>query len=246
MEIGFNNDVDYRGSTFHIQTEDHGGGDLRVSTQLYFQGRVLDSKTVSYAHLLEGLEGEERKTKIRKVMVSAHRALYKKLFNGEYDGELGDVFSEPSPSEASGELKPTSMPTPEEFQPSQERVPDSAANPAQILEEDGKVTFTFDSGEAMDLRALSAQLNSIDVMPSGSSTDSGIAGFGELFEEFGDDISPAPPRNGAGRHPDLLAPPPLLRVNYASTGQRAFQGLIEPPPDLEAFDLVLGFLQRGG
>jgi hypothetical protein len=90
VEIGFNDDVQYRGAMFHLQTEDHGVSDGRVSTQLYLSGRVVGSTEVSYLSVIDGIVGEEERcAKIRKVMVASHRRLYEKLLNGVLDDEAG-------------------------------------------------------------------------------------------------------------------------------------------------------------
>lgn len=224
MEIGFNNDVIYRGTTFHIQTEDHGEGDPRVSTQLFLSGAIFDSKTVNYGHLIEGIADEEaRKAKVRKVMVGAHRALYKKLFKGDYDAALGGKIDT---SEVIEEI-----PDPEKFQPAQERVPEVA----QVLEEDGKVTFTFDSGEMIDLASLSQQLSELDVFPPNS---------GGGFDLFGADSQKVdavpPPVPDAAPQIVQLVPE---KVTYRPTGRLAFQGLIEPEPDTTILRMVTDFLR---
>ncbi|MEO1271047.1 MAG: hypothetical protein AAFX99_23400, partial [Myxococcota bacterium] len=211
--------------------EDHGSGDSKVTTQIFLGGQVLDSKTVDYSHLLKGLKGEDRREKIRKVMVSAHKSLYNKLFSGEYNRALGEEALSADDSEP---LAP-----PEEFEPSQERVPQSAA---QVVEEDGKVTFTFDSGEAVDLQSLSRQLNEIDVFPpdnpSGNSTAEGHD-FGDLIREVEEESTPST-RSGRA----MADRPP--RVTFRPTGRRAFQGLIEPQPDLSIIDQVMMFLEDNG
>ena len=226
MEIGFNNDVIYRGVTFHIQTEDHGGVDTRVSTHLFLSGQVLDSKTVDYGHLLEGLEGAARVEKIRKVMVSAHKALYNKLFNGGYDHAIEDDAPAVDPVESA---------PPEEFVPTQERVPKGA----QVLEEDGKVTFTFDSGEAVDLKALSQQLSEMDVFPP--DTPTGTKG-GHDFAELMFEVNTGDIMTDELKVTSAQAPPIKNKVSYESTGQRAFQGLVEQAPDMSVIDQVSIFL----
>ena len=231
MEIGFNNDVIYRGVTFHIQTEDHGSDDSKVTTQIFLRGQVLDSRTVDYSHLLEGLEGEARREKVRKVMVSAHKSLYNKLFNGEYNAALGDE------AQSMDEAEP--LAPPDEFEPSQERVPQAAA---QVMEEDGKVTFTFDSGEAVDLQSLSKQLNEIDVFPPDRPTGNG-SGEGH---DFGDLIIEVEESAAAAMASAARAAAAPARVTYRATGRRAFQGLIEPQSDLTIIDQVMMFLEDNG
>ena len=73
MEIGFNDDVEYNDVTFHIQTEDHGQDDPRVSTQLFTGGRVLDNQTVSYGHLIADIPDEaERRVRNHTMRLYEH------------------------------------------------------------------------------------------------------------------------------------------------------------------------------
>jgi hypothetical protein len=247
MEIGFNNDVVYRGATFHIQTEDHGGHDQKVSTQLFYRGAIIDTRTVSYANLIREIANdEERRDKIRKVMVKSHRSLYKRLFAGEYDANLAeDIRNVPA--------APNALDA-EEFEPKQERVPEVA----KVVEEDGKVTFTFDHGDQIDLEALSRQLSQIDIY--GDKERGGFGGtagdFDNLFAEFGATPSaPPPPASrsapAAQTSPEPIAPQIIhvvapaepTKVEWRPTGKRAFQGLIEPAPDLRVIDMVREFMQ---
>lgn len=116
MQIGFNNDVKYRGKTFHIQTEDHGLKMASIETQIFHAGAIYDTSIVAYKKLLaDSEEGEERTKRIRAMMQANHKLLHKKLMAGEYDKFAG---LEPL---ADGEVS-----TAEDFVPSQERVPESA------------------------------------------------------------------------------------------------------------------------
>jgi hypothetical protein len=237
VEIGFNDDVSYRGLTFHIQTEDHGHGDERVSTQIFLQGRILDSKTVSYAHLLVGIaDDEERRAKIRKVMVAAHRNLHRRLISGDYD-----VLAGLDPHEEIGK-KTVELSAIDDFQPSQARVPESAI---QVLEEDGKVTFTFDHGEAVDLKALGRELNKINVMPpehGGAASPFADLGFDEEDEE--DEVPEPPTRAPRARRTRRAEDEEGLLPLFSPTGHRAFQGLLEPESRFDTVAMVREFLQR--
>ena len=116
MQIGFNNDVQYRGKTFHIQTEDHGIKMASIETQIFHSGAIYDTSIVSYKNLLaDSEEGEERVKRIRSMMQANHKSLYNKLMAGEYDAFAGlEPLADDEEAESS------------EFVPSQERVPDSA------------------------------------------------------------------------------------------------------------------------
>lgn len=89
MQMGFNNDVDYLGMTLHIQTEDHGMAARKITSQVFFSGAILESKTLSYAPSVEAIEGlEEQQELIRKQMRTMHKAFYKRIQEGAYDSKL--------------------------------------------------------------------------------------------------------------------------------------------------------------
>ena len=89
MQMGFNNDVDYLGMTLHIQTEDHGMAARKITSQLFFSGAILESRTLSYAASVEAIEElEEQQELIRKQMRTMHKAFYKRIQEGAYDSKL--------------------------------------------------------------------------------------------------------------------------------------------------------------
>lgn len=89
MQMGFNNDVTYRGLTVHIQTEDHGLASMKVTSQVFFSGAVLESKTISYAREIEGIDDpEERDERVRTFMKALHRKFFKRIQSGQYDDQL--------------------------------------------------------------------------------------------------------------------------------------------------------------
>src|SRR5690554_3889368 len=159
MLIGFNNDVEYRGKTFHIQTEDHGLGGSTIETQLFYSGAILDTVMSSYADAIEGLGEEEAEERIRAQMKASHRSLFKKLRAGEYDEMVG---LEPLSTAEAPDIEAEA----EDFTPSQERVPAEA----QKLEEGGAEAIEefekkhSDSKKAlnhMSLNKLKSQLSAL-------------------------------------------------------------------------------------
>ena len=89
MQMGFNNDVDYLGMTLHIQTEDHGMAARKITSQVFFSGAILESRTLSYAASVEAIEAlEEQQELIRKQMRTMHKAFYKRIQEGAYDSKL--------------------------------------------------------------------------------------------------------------------------------------------------------------
>ncbi len=110
MQMGFNNDVDYRGLTVHIQTEDHGLRSKKITSQVFFSGAIVDSRTVSYeAEIAEIEDDAVRDEQIRRLMKGLHRQFYRRIHAGEYDDRL------PIEEEAPAEPQPEDEAVVEEF-----------------------------------------------------------------------------------------------------------------------------------
>ncbi len=89
MQMGFNNDVGYKGLTLHIQTEDHGLSSQKITSQVFVGGAILESKTISYAKEIADLADDaERDEHIRKVMKALHKKFYQRIHEGQYDDGL--------------------------------------------------------------------------------------------------------------------------------------------------------------
>ena len=147
MQIGYNNDVEYRDKTFHIQTEDRGQDSASIETQIFHAGAILDTSIISYEKVLAATEDiDERIEKIRHLMQGNHKKLYKKLFAGEYDEMVGLE-----------RLKKPVKVKDADFVPGQDGI---AAAALEV--EKGNVSALGDEpdgAESMDLAALQAQLN---------------------------------------------------------------------------------------
>lgn len=105
MLIGFNNDVEYNGRMFHIQTEDNGIKNASITTILFFSGQILESKRTDYRDVLDSVkEDEDRKKAIKKKMVDQHRTFYKKLFEGTYEERVAQMTGE-KPAKGKGKSK---------------------------------------------------------------------------------------------------------------------------------------------
>ncbi len=153
MLIGFNNDVQYRGKTFHVQTEDRGLQACQIETQIFHAGAIFDTRIVSYTELAGEADVDARNARIRKLMQTTHRELYRNLLEGKYDAMAG---LEPRDGDAS-----EAVIAPEEFTPSQERVPDSAR---QLEEGHAMEIEEAPSGVShVDLNTLRAKLAKLDI-----------------------------------------------------------------------------------
>lgn len=90
MLMGNNVDISRRGKTVHIQTEDLGRGVMKIMTQVFVSGAILDTRTVSYAGEIAKYEAEERQNEvIRKMMLALGRHFMKQIHAGMYDEKLG-------------------------------------------------------------------------------------------------------------------------------------------------------------
>lgn len=82
MLLGYNHNINYKGSVFHIQTEDSGVKTPHIITLLYREGVILCSKKTSYADILriDNLEAV-----IEDLMKEQHKEMLRRLKSGEFD-----------------------------------------------------------------------------------------------------------------------------------------------------------------
>ena len=264
MLIGFNNDVEYRGKTFHIQTEDHGEGDPRIETQLFFSGAILDTNITSYQETLDNYDGKQAEERIRAQMKASHRSLYKKLLAGEYDEIAG--------LEPVEDVEEVGAPDPDEFTPSQERIPAAAAQVEEKAEEEGDdaiLEFTKKKAkEHVDLNTLKDQLDGMgdgedeqeaedveeDVAPTQviDPSDGGLD-FSSVSDDADDEAADeAPPAAAASAsaasEAAASAKPPANRqprralVEFEKTGATAWNGCGPAKDPLSLTELVEDFL----
>lgn len=78
MISGFNTDIDYQGTTYHVQTEDKGAPARVIMTLVYDKGTILASKRSNYADLevvdFDEKEVTDRLSRQHKLMCAAVRA----------------------------------------------------------------------------------------------------------------------------------------------------------------------------
>jgi hypothetical protein len=125
MLVGYNTNISYKGTVYHIQTEDSGKNNPVILTLLYAQGAILASRKTSYAHLVDDPEFKE---KVRDLMKRQHKVMIKELVAGKYSQESSDeAVSEPVPGDIvqqPGEEKepiPEKEPVPQE-EPVREKI----------------------------------------------------------------------------------------------------------------------------
>jgi hypothetical protein len=252
MLIGYNNDVQYRGKVFHIQTEDRGMVDQRIETQIFYAGAILDTRIVPYGALADEPDTDTRNRKLKLLMQTTHRELYKKLLSGEYDAFAGLEPQEKAVAEAPSQAV-------EEFQPGHERVPDIAR------EIEAGASFEIkEGGDHVDLRSLKAKLarveaanaashasadddDDVDIPTQITSLDvASVSGLASADKPVSSPKKPAPlPSLSA-----LAAPPrsrplePLTSVGgHKPTGVQAWRGCPAPKEDLSITALVEALLK---
>lgn len=190
MLIGYNNDVEYRGKEFHIQTEDLGKEMAKIESQIFHQGQILDTEVVEYDTLLDEDDEDRVNKKLKSLLSKTHKGLYKRLVAGRYDEMVG--------LEPLEEEEPEDVADPEEFEPGQERVPDAA----QQIEEEGEEVFQqFHEKKAqkhVDLDNLKEHLENVDSEADDASdeesepaaeseVDEALAGVGSQLGDLTDD-----------------------------------------------------------
>lgn len=84
MLLGYNHNINYKGSVFHIQTEDSGVKNPHIITLLYREGVILCSQKTSYADILriDNLEAV-----VEDLMKEQHKEMLRRLKSGEFDGK---------------------------------------------------------------------------------------------------------------------------------------------------------------
>ena len=81
MLVGYNTNINYKGKTYHVQTEDSGIKNPFIITLLYLQGTILASNRISYAELASR---PDYKKNVRELMKEQHKSMIKELISGKY------------------------------------------------------------------------------------------------------------------------------------------------------------------
>jgi hypothetical protein len=89
MITGFNTDIEHRGRTFHVQTEDKGLDNPIIESLIYIGGEILGSRKLPYSDILA--DGYDEKA-IVKLMEEQHRNMIQEIRKGKFDGP--DIMSD--------------------------------------------------------------------------------------------------------------------------------------------------------
>ena len=82
MLSGFNTNFRYRGTLFHVRTEDSGRENPHVITHLFYGGNIIASEKQEYSELLVE---DDIENAVKKVMERQHKSILKQLSRGQYD-----------------------------------------------------------------------------------------------------------------------------------------------------------------
>lgn len=221
MQIGYNNDVEFRGKTFHIQTEDRGLKAAKIETQVFQAGAILDTAIIPYAKQIDGVEGDDRIAKIRDMMKAAHKNFYKKIQAGEYNEMVG-LAPESAPAEVDVDA----------FDPGQDRVPSSA-----LEMEKNPEAFAIDPGmgEAVDISKLKERLGSISEAADAPSPTMMVTP---------EEIQAAMLKDAEQVTAPVRVPAPKSSspLNFSPTGAQAWKGCQPMKEDVSITSLVEAFL----
>ena len=81
---GFNHNINHKGKTYHIQTEDSGVNSPHIITLLYNGGTILAREKTSYADIVKIDHLEEI---VKDLMQDQHKKMLRKLIAGEFDAD---------------------------------------------------------------------------------------------------------------------------------------------------------------
>lgn len=106
MLVGYNTNISYKGTVYHVQTEDSGLKNPHIITLLYNKGTILSRKKVSYANIAATPEYKE---KVRELMKEQHKAMIKELIAGKHTQD--EAASQPPPEPIAEASVPTPLPS---------------------------------------------------------------------------------------------------------------------------------------
>lgn len=92
MLVGYNTNISYKGTVYHVQTEDSGLKNPHIITLLYNKGTILSRKKVSYATIASAPDYKET---VQEMMKEQHKAMIKELIAGKHTQDV--AVSQPAP-----------------------------------------------------------------------------------------------------------------------------------------------------
>lgn len=85
MIVGFNHNITYRGTGFHVQTEDSGPKNPHLITLLYHGGTIIASQKTVYADILKV---DNLDQVVEELAKEQHKGMLRRLTHGEFDDRI--------------------------------------------------------------------------------------------------------------------------------------------------------------
>jgi hypothetical protein len=85
MIVGFNHNISYKGSGFHVQTEDSGVKSPQLVTLLYHGGTIIASQKTVYADILKV---DNLAQVVEDLAKEQHKGMLRRLTQGEFDEKI--------------------------------------------------------------------------------------------------------------------------------------------------------------
>ncbi len=92
MITGLNTDIEYRGKTYHVQTEDTGTKNPTIMTILFQSGAILGTRKTSYADIVKA---ENLPAILKELMSEQHRQMIEELQAGRFSGPVSPSGPKP-------------------------------------------------------------------------------------------------------------------------------------------------------
>lgn len=115
MLSGLNTDIEYKGKTYHVQTEDGGIESPVIVSLLFDHGAILAAKRTGYADILKADCLEEI---VRDLMRDQHKTMLKDLVAGRIETRApSEIPAVPAESRPARPESPPSAPPKQEEEP---------------------------------------------------------------------------------------------------------------------------------
>lgn len=82
MNLGYNQNVNYNGEVFHIQTEDGGRNNPVITTTLFKGGVILAARRTGYSDIIKS---DKLETVVAEIMREQHTSVLNELKAGAFD-----------------------------------------------------------------------------------------------------------------------------------------------------------------
>lgn len=99
MVVGFNHNFRYKGSLYHVQTEDGGIRNPQIVTLLFSGGTILASRKTSYADIVKVNNLDQV---VEELMKEQHREMLRQLKDGQLDALIRERLGQGRPASPEG------------------------------------------------------------------------------------------------------------------------------------------------